>query len=321
MNFFDMHCDTIMALYEAKKKGEDVALLKNNLHIDLNKMKKGDYLGQTFAMFVPLVVQNPTDVCLEMIDLYYTELMKNADLIKPVFCYNDIFENKANNVMSGILSIEEGGVCKKDLSVLHNFYRLGVRMITLTWNYENEIGYPNTDKLNTNKPSPNITEGLKPFGKEFIKEMENLGMIIDVSHLSDKGFYDVFENTTKPFIASHSNARSVYNHPRNLTDDMICKLFERGGVMGINFCSYFVGDDTITTVKNLVKHISYIKNLVGVDVIALGTDFDGIMNEMEIENASMMKLLTTSLISEGFTDEEIEKICYKNYLRVIKEIL
>ena len=146
-------------------------------------------------------------------------------------------------------------------------------------------------------------------------------MIIDVSHLSDKGFWDVYNNTTKPFIASHSNARSVCNHVRNLTDEMILALKERGGVMGLNFCTNFMNEDSdLTYISDIVKHAMHIIKVGGIDILAIGTDFDGIPHTTEIKDASEMQKLYDAFKEAGLSDEDIEKIFYKNFLRVFKEV-
>ncbi len=232
--------------------------------------------------------------------------------------------------MSAMLTIEEGATTNCNLHFLRNLYRLGVRMITLTWNFDNGIGHPN---FKAKKPdgTPDSTipndEGLTEFGIEMVQEMERLGIIIDVSHLSDGGFWDVMKYTTKPFVASHSNARGQCNHVRNMTDEMILALAKRGGVMGINYAADFLEvapDDKegfMSTVDNMVKHIQYIKNLAGIDVIGLGSDFDGISQNLEMKDCSMLGMLADRLRENGFTEEEIEKIFYKNVLRVFKEVL
>lgn len=330
MNIIDMHCDTIMKLCIAEKKNENSNLRENiNNHIDLIKMKDGDYLAQCFAMFVPFKVENPFEMCMQMIDKYYQEIEKNKDIILPAYSYKDIIENKKNGKMSSILTIEEGGVTKCNLSYLRLFYKLGVRMITLTWNYENGIGFPNFKYKENDKPdfkTPNIKDGLTPFGKEMVKEMNKLGIIIDVSHLSDAGFYDVLENTKGPFVASHSNARSVCNHVRNLTDDMIKRLSSRGGVMGINYAADFLHDEDengehFSKIEYIVKHIKHIVSIGGINCVGLGSDFDGIEKELELKDASFLPKLKDALEKEGFNEEEIDKIFYKNVLRVFKEVL
>ena len=149
-------------------------------------------------------------------------------------------------------------------------------------------------------------------------------MIIDVSHLSDRGFWDVINTSTKPIVASHSNCRSICKHVRNLTDEMIIALNKNGGIMGMNYCNEFLDNDPQIgrrTIECLIKHIKYIKKLVGVDVIALGSDFDGINNNIELKDASLLTKLVDALYANGFTKEEIDKITYKNALRVFQEVL
>lgn len=328
MKIIDMHCDTIMALMNKTDN-----LRKSNNMIDLGKLQKGDYLLQCFAMFVPYVSKDnkenysPFEMCNKMIDRYYLEIEQNKDLIAPAFTYEDIENNIKNNKMTALLTIEEGGVCLGNIEFLRNFYRLGVRMMTLTWNFKNEIATPNIDYFSVTREQiqkegfkANTTDGLTEFGIEVVKEMNRLGMVIDCSHLGDKGFYDVIKYSTKPIVCSHSNARSVCNHPRNMTDDMLFKLKENGGVTGINYCRAFVKEEnSLATVEDMIKHITYIKNLIGIDYVGLGSDFDGIGNsDIELKDASMMNKLIEGLKKEGYTQEEIDKICYKNVLRVFK---
>ncbi len=328
MKIIDMHCDTIMALMNTENN-----IYESTNMIDLQKLQKGNYMLQCFAMFVPYVSKDndkysPFEYCNKMIDRYYLEIEKHSDIIKPAFSYQDIEQNIKDNKITALLTIEEGGVCLGNIEFLRNFYRLGVRMMTLTWNFKNEIASPNIDyfKIDPNaKEKPkfiaNTTEGLTDFGKQVIKEMNELGMVIDCSHLGDKGFYDVVSLSKKPIVCSHSCSRSVCDHLRNMTDDMLFKLKENGGVVGINYCHNFVKkDDSLATVQDLVKHINYIKNLIGIDYIGLGSDFDGISNEnIELKDASKMGLLIDELKKQKYSEEEINKICYKNVLRVFKE--
>ncbi|BCJ93726.1 peptidase [Anaerocolumna cellulosilytica] len=330
MKVADMHCDTITALYNTVVKGEISNLNRNTYHIDIEKMQKGDYLLQNFAIFVDLKGQeHPLEYCLKAIDFYYGQLELYKDTLAPVFTYEDIRRNKEAGKISTLLTIEEGGVTKSSLEHLRNFYRLGVRMLTLTWNYENGIGHPNFTRTEDQKPdfyTSQTEKGLTDFGLKMIWEMEQLGMIIDVSHLSDAGFYQVLENTTKPFVASHSNARNVCRHVRNLTDDMIVKLAERGGITGMNFCPSFLQEvkqeeEAVGTIASLVENIKHIANVGGYECIGLGSDFDGIPSHKELPDASYLPLLEEALKREGFQNHEIEAIFYKNVLRVYKEIL
>lgn len=323
MKIVDMHCDTILKIYD-----DGGSLLENDFNIDLKKMLAGDYLLQNFAMFVDLKDSlDPLTKAQRLIDLYYREIDKYKDLIRPVFSYDDIISNYDKGIMSAMLTLEEGAVVNNDLAILRNYYRLGVRMITLTWNYPNGIGYPNLASTKEYQDLYRINDhdGLTDFGIEYIKEMERLGIIIDVSHLGDAGFYDVLKYTTKPFVASHSNARSVCGVARNMSDDMIRQLAKRNGVMGINFCGDFLRPSSSggarSCIEDMVKHILYIKDLVGIDYIGLGSDFDGISQNLEIKDASMMPLLEKALLEAGLTVEEVEKVFYKNVLRLYKEVL
>lgn len=328
MKIIDMHCDTVMALM----KGEECLRESKNM-IDLKKMQEGNYMLQCFAMFVPYVSRNneekysPFEVCNKMIDKYYLEIEKNKDLIAPAFTYQDIENNIKNNKMTALLTIEEGGVCLGNIEFLRNFYRLGVRMMCLTWNFKNEIASPNIDYFKIDRETikkegvkPNTEDGLTEFGIEVVKEMNRLGMVIDCSHLGDKGFYDVIKYSSKPIVCSHSCSRSVCNHVRNMTDDMLYKLKENDGVVGINYCHAFIKEDeSIASVEDVVKHIVYIRDLIGIDYIGLGSDFDGIGNEnIELKDASMMGKLIDELKKQGFSEEDIDKICFKNVLRVFK---
>lgn len=316
MKLIDLHCDTMMKIYESQNS---VELRKNDFHVDIDKLIEAKAKAQFFALFIDLKEKvkkgiNPFEHCLGMLDRFYEEIEKNNDKIEIATNYNHMQGNQENKKISAFLTIEEGGVIQGKLYNLRNFYRLGVRLITLTWNYPNEIGFPNCNK-------EYMDRGLTEFGKEVIKEMNKLGMIIDVSHLSDAGFYDVAKLSSKPFIASHSNARAVQNHPRNLTDEMIKILAEKGGVTGMNFCIPFLGNSKTSRIEDIIKHIKHIKNVGGIDVIAMGTDFDGIGGNLEIRNIGEMDKLIYSLHKNDFTDDEIEKIFYKNTERVIREVM
>ena len=325
MKIIDMHCDTIYRMFF-----EHQSLKNNDFNIDLNKMEQGDYLLQCFAVFTNLgKTKQPYLQAKAMIDLYQKELELNQDVIAPVFKFSDIEKNQHNHKMSALLTLEEGSVIEGDLNKLQEFYDLGVRMITLTWNYENGIGFPNvvSRKNMTFQDTLHIDDknGLTEFGKQYVKEMERLGMIVDVSHLSDAGFYDVLDITTKPFVASHSNARNVCGVARNMSDDMIKQLSKRGGVMGINYAGDFLKQSTTgnerSYVSDMVKHIKHIVSVGGIDCVGLGSDFDGIDQNLEMNHAGKLSMLVDALYQDGFSKEDIEKICYKNVLRVLKEVL
>ncbi|OGO77021.1 MAG: peptidase M19 [Clostridiales bacterium GWB2_37_7] len=311
----DLHCDTIL---ECHLSGGKRKLGSSDLCVDIEKMKKADALGQFFALYVDMkATDNLMQNCMDMLDLFYNELEDNKDSIAFAACYKDIEKNRTEGKMSALLAIEEGAALNGSTANLRNFYRLGVRLITMLWNYPNQIGYPNFEFIHKEK-------GLTEFGMEVVSEMNRLGMLIDVSHLSDGGFYDVARLSDKPFVASHSNARACTMHGRNLEDDMIKLLAEKGGIMGLNLESFFLNEGeptTISTVCDMIRHLKHIRNIGGIDVMAIGTDFDGTMHTSEIANIGEMDKLMTAMKQNGFREEEIDKVFYKNALRVIKDVL
>lgn len=360
MKVIDMHCDTLSALLEKRKKGEAGTLRHNGCQIDLQRLRESHYLVQNFAMFV--VLEAPLDpwerVC-ELYQYYQEELERNRDILAPVLRFCDIAENEASGKLSSLLTVEEGGVCMGEIEKLRKLYQMGVRMMTLTWNFDNEIGHPNYDtkrkvqlkqvmsdwknctegtpeyeqkRLKAQRlrdsylHTPNREEGLTEKGREMVAEMEKLGMIPDVSHLSDAGFYDVLEVTKKPFVASHSNARQICPCVRNMTDDMIKKLAGRGGVMGLNFCADFLeekplGEKNPGTIEAVVRHARHIINVGGAEVLGLGSDFDGIDVHEELPGAQSMERLWDALHRAGFGQDVLDGIFYRNVLRVYQDTL
>ncbi|MBD5552363.1 MAG: membrane dipeptidase [Lachnospiraceae bacterium] len=348
MKVVDMHCDTISALLKKRRAGEIAGLRENNCHIDICRMRKGDYLLQNFALFVELgKCRDAWQEVQELLGLYEQEILKNRDDIAAVLSYDDIEKNRSEGKISAFLTVEEGGVCGGSLEKLRTLYKQGVRMMTLTWNYPNEIGYPNLSREQGEKrkdaeknenPSarnqdilnylntPNVKDGLTQTGIAFVQEMEKLGMIVDVSHLSDAGFYDVYKSTKKPFVASHSNARAICPCVRNLSDDMIRKLAERGGVTGLNFCADFLtqvppGVKNPGTIAAVVEHAKHIVSVGGMECLGLGSDFDGIDTHAELTGADQMERLADAFKKNGFTEGQIDKIFNGNVLRVYREVL
>lgn len=338
MKIVDMHCDTISELADRGEK-----LWENSGQLDLKRMRQSGYLLQNFALFVDIGKSKPRERLQELYKVYCNEMLKNEDWISPVYCYDDILRNEAAGKMSALLTVEEGAVCEGRLLRLRELYAMGVRMLTLTWNYLNELGRPATCRkpgigrigiplmggygfLQTGDPaSLDKDKGLTEIGREFVEEMERLGMIPDVSHLSDEGFYDVLANTEKPFVASHSNARSICSSQRNLTDDMIRKLAERGGCIGLNFYDKFLIDGGSNSKELLleatIRHTRHIVNVGGVGVLGLGSDFDGIPVNAALPGAEAMPVLWDALKKTGFSENELDGIFWKNVLRVYREVL
>ncbi|MCR5790333.1 MAG: dipeptidase [Lachnospiraceae bacterium] len=327
MKVIDMHCDTISQIREKRMKGEPCGLRKNSLQVDLEKMREGDYLLQNFALFVDLKQESdPLAAALQLADVYESSMEENQDIIWPVTCFEDLEAARAENMLAGMMTLEEGGILCGDPAILREFYRLGVRMMTLTWNYENDLGFPNLVSDSNDSLGPDTERGLKEAGFAMLAEMERLGIIVDVSHLSDKGFYDVLAHTEKPFVASHSNARALCPHTRNLTDDMIRKIGERGGVIGLNYCPVFLDTNPVYTENEsstalIARHARYITDLGGMEVLGLGSDFDGISGKLEMDHCGKLPYLYEALLEEGFSEREIEGIFHGNVLRVYREIL
>ena len=311
MQIIDLHCDTILHLIDQPQ----LKLEKNNLSVDIEKLEAANALAQFFALYIDLGKhQDALQRCLSMIDVFYQEIAANDAEIAVARNAQELFLNQQAGKISAFLTIEEGGVLQGSLENLRNFYRLGVRLMTLTWNYPNEIGYPNCEEKYQ-------LQGLTEFGEQVVREMNRLGMIVDVSHLSDQGFYDVANLSSKPFVASHSNARAVRKHGRNLTDDMIRLLAQKGGVLGINFYGEFLGDSQSSKIDDMVAHIKHIYHVGGIDVLAFGTDFDGIKCPLEIASIAEIDKLIGALSKNGFSAAEVEKIAYKNIIRVIQDCL
>ena len=319
MKIVDLHCDTLSALRMAARKGETKALGSNDLHIDLDKLEKGGSLLQCFAAFVFLGEEgDPLLSALEQIDLFYQAMERHSERIRQVKTWADLERNRAGGKLSAMLTLEDGGMCRGDLSVLRTLYRLGARIMSLTWNFENEIAFPNRFDMATGAAAPENERGLKERGYEFIAEMERLGMIVDVSHLGDDGFWDVVKYCDGPFVASHSNARAVCGHTRNLTDGMIRALADKGGVMGLNFCGDFLERGSQGTLEEMIRHLRHVRNVGGIGVIGLGTDFDGIDNVPEVEHAGQMPRLAEAMDQAGFSASEIDAVFSGNVLRVYR---
>ncbi|MBR0325000.1 MAG: dipeptidase [Selenomonadales bacterium] len=312
MRCIDLHADTISALMCGVSKG---SLRENTGQVDIMKLIVGGVSTQFLACYFDKTnVDSPYQMAKDMIRFAKKEMAECADAVMLARSAADIKQAEREGKIAAFLTIEEGGALEGKSERLAEFYEDGVRLITLTWNYPNEIGYPNIGYRDADK-------GLTSFGREIVSEMERLGMLVDVSHLSDKGFYDVAEMMTKPFIASHSNARSITEHSRNLTDDMIRRVAEAGGVIGLNFANIFLGDSPVSRIADMVRHARHIYEIGGRDVLALGSDFDGIDPDVEIRDASMLSLLWDSMAKDGFTEDDIDRMQSKNVTRVLKDCL
>ncbi len=316
MNFIDFHCDTASAMLEQKQP-----LRKNSLKIDIEKLQEGEALAQFFAMYIDKEKHKSSYAyCLKILQNFKQELALNSENISLCRTHSDLIEAQKQGKIGAFLTIEEGDALEGELEKLSYFKQEGISAITLTWNYENALGYPNFDWKYQDR-------GLKPKGFEVVEAMNELRMLIDVSHLSDAGFEDVIAHSTKPIIATHSNARAITNHTRNLTDKQLKKLADNGGVAGLAFSvNFLVEKELIDTsrlakVEDMVRHIKHIRNIAGVEVLALGSDYDGILNPVEMEDISQISKLSDGLLKNGFSYDEVEKMFFRNALRIIEEVL
>ena len=306
----DLHCDTIMQLLDHPDSGD---LYRNTWKIDIEKLQKAHSKVQDFALFINLGKTNdPYGRYEEMRNLCTTQIHLYGEHIQHVLSYQDVESVYASGKIGALMSIEEGGVLGGDLDKLKQAYQDGVRLITLTWNYPNGLGEPHCGEQH---------KKLTPKGIEFVEAMQDLGIIVDCSHLNDAGTEQLGDILEVPFIASHSNAREVTAHTRNLPDNLIKLIANKGGVIGLNFAQSFLGISPVSRIEDIVKHGLYLINKGGEDVVALGTDFDGIKPNTEIKDASEMYRLYDAFKEAGLSVEQCEKLFWKNADRLLKEIL
>ena len=306
----DLHCDTIMQLLDHPDSGD---LYRNTWKIDIEKLQKAHSKVQDFALFINLGETNdPYGRYEEMRNLCTTQIHLYGEHIQHVLSYQDVESVYESGKIGALMSIEEGGVLGGDLDKLKQAYQDGVRLITLTWNYPNGLGEPHCGEQH---------KKLTPKGIEFVEVMQDLGIIVDCSHLNDAGTEQLGDILDVPFVASHSNAREVTAHTRNLPDNLIKLIANKGGVIGLNFAQSFLGTSPVSRIDDIVKHGLYLINKGGEDVVALGTDFDGIKPNTEIKDASEMYRLYDAFNEAGLSVEQCEKLFWKNADRLLKELL
>ncbi len=302
MKYLDLHCDALT--------NEGV------LQVTKENLRRGGCMLQCFAAFVN-VQKYPAGRFSRAVLLCekFDEMCKEEGY-HVVRKFSEIEEGRIN----AMLTVEEGGAIEGSLEKLEALYRRGVRMMTLTWNFENEIGAANASAF---AAPQNAQTGLTAFGKSAVERMKELGMIADVSHGSDCLVKDVAEIMRgAPFVASHSNARAVFSHPRNLGDEEIRLIADSGGVIGLNFFADFLSSDKSAAGQKtaLLAHAEHIIKVGGEDVLAIGSDFDGISENPYLKNPTFVPRFIEAL-QKKFGGEIAEKICFKNALRVFREIL
>ena len=314
MGIIDMHCDTLLAGWKKPER----SFYDGDTSINLKLLKENGSMLQFFAMYLPrkeMKTMDSYDILKGIYGYYQTQMETYSNLIKPVYSAQEALENEKNGFLSSLLTVEDGVFIDGKIERVKEVYDMGVRLITLMWNFENSVGFPCSDD-----PEAHI-KGLKPLGIEVVEKMNELGMIIDVSHMSEGGFYDVARYSKKPFVASHSCARALCNHRRNLTDDQLKTIGNAGGIVGVNFeCSFLKEGSDRATFDQIIEHLLYMKDKAGIDAVGFGSDLDGIDDNGELVNYSGFKPLLERM-EDKFTYDEIDKICRENALRVMRDVL
>ena len=306
MKYFDLHCDTALQCLE-----KHCSLLSNDLNISLERVRGYERWAQVFAVWIEDEYRGDAAYSRFCSASAYLqeELRKNVDSI--AFCKTgaDLDSAEQNSKNIAVLSIEGGAAIAGKMEHLHDVYEQGVRLMTLTWNGRNEIadGCMQED-----------AKGLTPFGFDVIREMNRMGMTVDVSHLSEAGFWDVANVSTKPFVATHSDSKALQPHQRNLTDDQFREIAQGGGLVGLNFHSDFLGGTE--DIAEIVNHAEHFLNLGGEKVLALGSDFDGCELCGGINGVQDVSKLYDAM-AERFGKEITDDVFYNNTYRFFRKNL
>jgi membrane dipeptidase len=353
----DTHNDvtTPMTNDDFDLSGEPPAPYKTNIE----RMKKGGLTAEFFSLYVkPWYVEHGGSArrTLDMIDSVYRAVERHPRDLMIATSVADIRRAKRTGKIAALMGIEGGHAIEDSLPTLREFYRLGVRYMTLTWNNTNNWA-------DANRP-PKKHNGLSDFGKEVVREMNRLGMLVDISHVSDDTMNDVLDVSTAPIIASHSSARALSNVPRNIPDDVLKRIAKNGGVVQVNFYSVFVDEKTVAPqsaerdkrlksqqdaidakykddperraeesdkleaanplpplpISKLIDHIDHIVKVAGIDHVGIGADFDGANDMPEgAQDVSMLPNITYELLKRGYSEADIRKILGENLLRVMAE--
>ena len=308
MDLFDGHCDTILRCYL-----EGGGLRRQAGHLDLERRRGKGRWAQFFATFgspEDMPGRSLWEVFLEEYALFRSEVDANADLV--VFCRTGAEARAAfaAGKTAAFLSAEGAELLDCDPDKLRLAHRMGVRIVNITWNHPNALS-------GTNAEEPD--RGLSEQGRAFVKTMGELGMLVDVSHLSDPGFWDVMEITDRPVVATHSNARAIFPHPRNLTDAQFTAIINTNGVAGLNMYAGFLGDDP--DFDTVVSHLEHFLALGGENNVSMGGDWDGITRMPRgMSGIQDMEKLYEHLLRRNYSEALLEKVFYSNLMRVVNEV-
>jgi membrane dipeptidase len=312
---FDGHCDTLGEPLARPPRRRDLLERSEQGHLDLPRMREGGINAQIFACFpgADRLTACPTTAALQRLEVFYDLMRRAPDQLTLITTADDLAALTPEGPIGGILSLEGVEALDGQLSLLHTFYRLGVRNIGLTWNPRNAAA----DGVGVDSDY-----GLTPFGRELMAACNELGIMIDVSHLNAAGVDDVLAISEKPIIASHSNARALCDHPRNLTDAQIRAIAERGGVIGATFVSHFLNPDfRAASLKDVLDHIDHLVQVAGVEHVGIGSDFDGCLPPPELDSGEKYPAITQGLMQRGYDPDAIRKILGENFRRVFLDVL
>lgn len=304
----DLHEDYVISCYSSEGNEYQKAS-GDQLNFDL--MKKGN-VKVLFAGFSYDDMMHDSELQLETI-LNFGHQHKEFTIIHSWQEFETALQ--APEKIGVVVHIEGADILQNSLDNLHNLYKKGLRSIGLTHNYKNCLGAGCKE---------DATLPLTDFGREVLKEAEELGMVVDLAHINEKGFYEVMELTKRPVIVTHGNSRAICNNPRNYTDDQIRAIVEKKGVIGVFFAGTFVRNDAQPTIDDVVRHYVHIAEVAGTtEILAMGSDFGGIITGLTegLENMGKVGDLYTKLLAAGFTEKDIEGITHKNAERVISQLL
>jgi membrane dipeptidase len=311
MNVADLHCDVICKMLEHP----GLSLLKPDdrlLDVTVQRMRQGGVSLQVFALFLPEALARTPENMFRAVELYYSGVLSHPEIM-PVFRASDVKAASQTGKIGAVLSIEGVDGLQGHFWMLRLLHRMGVRLLGPTWNHANWA----CDGAMEPRGG-----GLTKAGRQLVAECEKLGILVDVSHLSDKGFWDVAEAANKPFFASHSNARALRAHARNLTDDQIRALIAVDGVVGVTFVPWFLTDPEPAHIHDILRHVEHICALGGVRHIAFGSDFDGTPRLAQgVEHPGKFPNLIDALLKRypeetvrGFMSRNAERFLEKNLL-------
>jgi membrane dipeptidase len=307
MDYFDLHCDTITKCFDSGQK-----LAHNDLALSLERTHGYEKWAQFFAVWIDDTRRGESafDYFRGSAEFLQEEIRENGDSASFCRTASDLKAAAQSGRRAALLSIEGSAALAGDMEHLYDAKRLGVSMITLTWNGHCEAG----DGCGV----PHA-EGLTPFGISLVRRMQKLNIIADVSHLSEKGFWDVARAARRPFIASHSDSKAVFEHRRNLTDDQFREIVKGGGLVGINLCGEFLRDGS-PRVDDVLRHVDHFLHLGGENILAVGSDLDGCVMAAGVRTADEMSNLY-DLLKHSFGADIADRIFWQNAFRFFTENL